>query len=66
MNKALRMPKVKTTDDIQKIVSKYNVKGSQEENIKTAVVKASIVKMEPSNIKATTQTQTLVILSERK
>lgn len=58
MNKALRMPKVKTTEDIQKIVNKYNVKESQEENIKTAVVKASVVKMEPSNIKPITKTQT--------
>ena len=58
MNKALRMPKVKTTDDIQKIVSKYNVKANQEDNIKTAVVKASVVKMEPSNVKPIAQTQT--------
>ncbi len=58
MNKALRMPKVKTTEDIQKIVSKYNVKANQEENIKTAVVKASVVKMEPSNVKPIAKTQT--------
>jgi tetratricopeptide (TPR) repeat protein len=58
MNKALRMPKVKTIDDIQKIVSKYNVKSNQEENIKTAVVKASVVKMEPSNVKPIAKTQT--------
>ena len=48
MNKALRMPKV-TQADVQKITHKY--KWDSQDNMKTAVVRASVVKMEQNTIK---------------
>ena len=56
MNKALRMPKV-TQAEVQKITHKY--KWDNNDNIKTAVVKAGVVKVEPNNIKPIAQTQVL-------
>ena len=55
MNKALRMPKVSQAE-VQKITNKYKY---DENNVKTAVVRAGVVKMEPSNIKPIKQTQTM-------
>ena len=56
MNKALRMPKV-TPAEVQKITHKY--KWDNQDAVKTAVVRASVVKVEPSNVKPIAQTQTI-------
>lgn len=57
MNKALRMPKV-TQAEVQKITHKY--KWNAEDNLKTAVVKAGVVKMESSNVKPVVNAQSAI------